>query len=246
MSGLKKTIFISDLHLDESHPEITRGFLHLLQQCDSNVDALYILGDLFEVWIGDDNNSNFQDTIISALKSATDKGLRIYFMFGNRDFLIGKRFLNATGCELLPDEAKINLYSQQVLLMHGDTLCTRDVAYLKARKFAHNPLVQKLFLALPLSLRKYIACRLREKSMAHTSSAASDIMDVTQSEVERVMTSHNACYLIHGHTHQPAFHEFHLNHSPALRIVLGAWHERGNMLVWDQNGHKEWLEFSFT
>ncbi len=246
MLNLQKTIFISDLHLDESHPEITRGFQHLLGQCDNSVDALYILGDLFEVWIGDDNDSDFQHTIISALKSATDKGLKIYFMFGNRDFLIGKRFLNATGCELLSDETKINLYGQQVLLMHGDTLCTRDVAYLKARKFAHNTLVQKIFLALPLSLRKYIARRLREQSMRHTTAAASDIMDVTQSEVERVMTSHNAGCLIHGHTHQPAFHEFNLNHSPALRIVLGAWHERGNMLVWDQNGHKEWLEFSFT
>jgi len=239
----QRTIFISDLHLDETRPDIAQRFSELLKNGDSSVDALYILGDLFEVWIGDDDDTPFYRQIIQALKSATEKGLTIYFMHGNRDFLIGQKFLHATGCQLLSDEEKILLYNTPVLLMHGDTLCTLDIAYLKARKKTRNHFLQTLFLLLPITIRKKIANKIRVKSMQHTQLASADIMDVTQAEVARVMQKHDVHYLIHGHTHRPMFHDFSLNHTKAQRIVLGAWHNKGNMLVWEATGKKELIEF---
>ena len=241
MADPRKTLFISDLHLEENRPDITAQFSQLLRNCDSSVDALYILGDLFEAWIGDDEDTPFHREIIHALKSATQKGLPIYFMYGNRDFLIGKKFLHATGCKLLADEEKISLYGTPVLLMHGDTLCTQDKAYLKARKKGRNRLLQFLFLLLPLNWRRNFADKMRAKSAQHTQSASHEMMDVTQREVERVMQKHAVRTLIHGHTHRPAFHSFSMNNSTATRIVLAAWHDRGSMLVWDQTGKKESL-----
>lgn len=241
MANTRKTLFISDLHLEEIRPEITHQFLTLLNQCDDKVDALYILGDLFEVWIGDDDETLFHKKIMQALKEATNKGLRIYFQHGNRDFIIGKKFLRNTGCQLLPDEKKIILYGTPVLLMHGDTLCTQDHAYLKARKLGHNRLLQFLFLLLPLSTRKKFADKMRAKSARHTQSVPKEIMDVTQSEVERVMQKHNVTHLIHGHTHRPQTHHFTLNNQPATRFVLGAWHECGNAIIWNDAGKSEWI-----
>jgi UDP-2,3-diacylglucosamine hydrolase len=244
MTTLKKTLFISDLHLDSQHPLITGWFLQLLKQDHSNVDALYILGDLFETWIGDDAKQEFHDEIIQALRTATQNGLPIYLMHGNRDFLIGRQFLQATGCQLLSDETIISLYGNNVLLMHGDTLCTRDTAYLKWRKIARNRLVQCLFLHLfPLHTRQKIANKMRAKSADYTQHAAAEIMDVTQEEVERVMKKHDVQFLIHGHTHQPNKHEFTLQQKPAMRIVLDAWHKQGNMLIWDSEGKKELIWF---
>ncbi len=243
MLSCQKTIFISDLHLEENRPDITQRFLQWLDTCDSSVDALYILGDLFEVWIGDDENTPFHRDMIQALKSAAQKGFPIYFIHGNRDFLLGKAFFQQTGCQLLPDETKIAVYQTPVLIMHGDTLCTQDMAYRKARKKLRNPFLQTLFLLLPLKLRKNMAAKMRAKSMEHTQSTSLDIMDVTQSEVERVMQKHQVSYLIHGHTHRPFFHEFFLDASKALRIVLGAWHHGGNMLIWEASGKKQWVEF---
>lgn len=241
MKNSKKTLFISDLHLEESHPEITEIFLNLLKNCDSTVDQLYILGDLFETWIGDDDDSVFHRRIIQALHAATEKGLLIYLMVGNRDFLIGKKFLQKTGCKLLPDEKKIDLYGTPVLLMHGDTLCTRDVVYLNWRKKTRNPFMRTLFLLLPLSLRRKIAAKARAKSAAHTQSTQQEIMDVTHAEVERVMQKYNVNVLIHGHTHRPAIHEFSLQNKPATRIVLDAWHNHGSVLTWEENGNKKLL-----
>jgi|SRR5579885_803881 UDP-2,3-diacylglucosamine hydrolase len=243
MSGFKKTIFISDLHLEETRPDITRIFLHLLKNCDASVDALYILGDLFEAWVGDDNDTPLHREVISALKAVTRNGIPVYFIHGNRDFLIGRRFLNESGCILLPDEAEINLYNTPVLVMHGDTLCTRDQAYMKARRKTRNPVLQALFLLLPLSIRRNIADKMRAKSQEYTSSAPKEIMDVTQEEVRNVMLKHKAAFLIHGHTHRPGIHDFLLGHIPATRIVLGAWHEKGNMLIWNESGEKKLVEF---
>ena len=239
MPNSKKTLFISDLHLEENRPDITAIFLKLLKNCDSGVDRLYILGDLFETWIGDDDDAPFHRSIIQALHAATANGLAIYLMVGNRDFLIGKKFLAETGCLLLPDETKIDLYGTPVLLMHGDTLCTQDVAYLKWRRITTNPLVRAFFLFLPLSIRRNIAAKARTKSAAHTHSANLEIMDVTQAEVERVMQVHNVKVLIHGHTHRPAFYEFMLDGHPATRIVLDAWHEHGSVLIWNDDGTKK-------
>lgn len=243
MAVTHKTLFISDLHLDENEPKITQDFLALLASCDASVDAIYILGDLFEAWIGDDDDTPFHRKIIQALYTVTRKGLPIYLLYGNRDFLIGKKFLRETGCQLLADEEKIILYGEPVLLMHGDTLCTRDAAYIKSRKKTRNVFIQTLFLLLPLSIRKKIADKMRAKSMAYIKSAPTEIMDVTQEEVERVMKKHHVKYLIHGHTHKPAFHELTLNQQPATRMVLGAWHDGANMIEWQTSGEKKWVRF---
>lgn len=236
---MKKTLFISDMHLDESLPEITKEFTTFLDACDPSVDALYILGDMFESWIGDDEKSAFHTQITAAIRQATLRGLKIYFTHGNRDFLVGKRFLRATGMQLIPTEEKISLYGEPVLLMHGDTLCTLDVAYLKARKIGFNRFYQFLFLLLPLKVRNKIRQKMRDKSAAYKKTASMEIMDVTQSEVEAVMRKHAVRHLIHGHTHRPAFHEFTINGAAALRIVLPAWHTEGSVLIWREDGSKE-------
>lgn len=242
MKNIRKTVFISDLHLQENEPLITQSFLHFLKQCDSTIDAIYILGDLFEIWIGDDDQSIWLEQILQAIRAITIKGIMVYILHGNRDFLISKRFLRKTGCQLLPDETKIILYNTPILLMHGDTLCTLDTTYLKARKRLRNPLLQKLFLLLPLKLRKRLADSMRKASKRHTKATAMNIMDVSLEEVEHVMQKHDAYYLIHGHTHRLGIHQFTLNHQPAMRIVLGAWHHQGSALIWDNAGNKDLIE----
>jgi len=245
MTSIRKTLFISDLHLEESQPQLTHQFLSFLQSCDpSSVDALYILGDFFEAWIGDDHETPLHSTLIKALKSATEAGLTIYFMHGNRDFLVGQRFMQQTGCQLLAEETKIMLYHTPVLLLHGDTLCTKDQAYLKTRKKLRHPLIQKLFLWLPLSMRKKIAANMRATSKQYTQSASSETMDAVQTTVVQTMQKHAATHLIHGHTHKPGFHQFKfISNDIGLRLVLGAWHERGNVLIWHASGKKELIEF---
>lgn len=236
---MKKIIFISDLHLEESRPDITAIFLKLLNQAINDADALYILGDFFEVWIGDDDLTPFNQSIISALKNATDQGLPIYLMHGNRDFLLGKKFRKMTGCRSLPDEKVISIFGVPTLLMHGDTLCTNDVAYLKFRKKARSWFFQKLFLFKPLAKRQAIAAKYRQASQMHIASVSEAIMDVTQAEVERVMQKHHVQHLIHGHTHREAVHTFQINDQTATRTVLGAWHEYGSALVCRSNGDQE-------
>ncbi|MBS0349886.1 MAG: UDP-2,3-diacylglucosamine diphosphatase [Proteobacteria bacterium] len=223
---MTETLFISDLHLQESEPQILQIFLKLLQSATS-ADALYILGDLFEVWIGDDDLSPFHLKIINALKQATSNGLPVYFMRGNRDFLIGKRFAAMTGVKLLQDPATINLYGIKTLLMHGDSLCTLDLAHQKNRTYMHNRFYQWLALRLPLSWRKKAGVWLRAQSRKVVNSQAQYIMDVTDEAVEAEMHKHQATRLIHGHTHRPNIHE----HSQGLRYVLGSWHNGGYVLV---------------
>jgi UDP-2,3-diacylglucosamine hydrolase len=237
MTKTNQTLFISDLHLDASQPGIAAQFLQLLNNTDSSVDALYVLGDLFEAWIGDDDNNPFHQQIIHALKAATDRGLPIYFLPGNRDFLIGEKFLRETGCQLLADETLIDLYHTPVLLMHGDTLCTRDTAYLRSRKILRHPFTRKLFLLLPLMIRKKIADNMRAASMKHTSSATTDIMDVTKEAVDAVLKKHQAHFLIHGHTHIPGTHHSTIGDQPVVRMVLPAWHTKGSVLSWDAAHH---------
>ncbi len=234
------TLFISDLHLEEERPNITELFLKFLENHSKrHASALYILGDFFEVWIGDDNIAPFNQSIIHALRKATDKGLPIYFMHGNRDFLLGKRFLRASGCKLLPDEHVLNLANSPTLLLHGDMLCTADIKYLKFRKKSRNWLLQKIFLFKPLRKRQAIANNYRQASKIHTSTMPDHIMDVTQSEVERIMQKYHVQHLIHGHTHRPGVHHFELCNMPATRTVLGPWHEHGSALLCDEKGNKE-------
>lgn len=229
------TILISDLHLDEQHLETTEIFFRFMRTEAKQAERLFILGDFFEAWIGDDDLSPYNVKIIKMFREATQKGLQIYFMHGNRDFLLGKKFLKATGCVLLPDEYVVDLYGTPTLLMHGDTLCTLDVKYLQFRKKSRTWLYKTLVSFKSLESRRAIAAKMRAASKEHTSKADSYIMDVTQDEVERVMRKHNVQHLIHGHTHREAVHRFILNGKPATRTVLGPWHEQGCMLVCEKN-----------
>lgn len=240
------TLFIADLHLEAARPEISALFLKFLKEEVATAKALYILGDLFELWIGDDDQSAFNQSIIQALREAANRGTAVYFMRGNRDFLIGKTFQRQSACQILPDEQLIQLQGQNILLMHGDTLCTQDLKYLAFRKRSRRFLVQQLFLLKSLSKRRAMAEDGRKKSYNHTRGTAAEIMDVTQAEVERVMQKHNTTTLIHGHTHRPAVHEFLLNGQKATRTVLAPWHEHGSALVYHEDGRQEFIELRYT
>ncbi|WP_323087078.1 UDP-2,3-diacylglucosamine diphosphatase [Klebsiella variicola] len=224
------TLFIADLHLQTEEPAITAGFLRFLQGEARQADALYILGDLFEAWIGDDDPNPLHQQIASAIKAVVDAGVPCYFIHGNRDFLVGQRFARQSGMLLLAEEERLDLYGREVLIMHGDTLCTDDPGYLTFRAKVHTPWIQRLFLALPLLIRRRIAARMRADSKAANSSKSMDIMDVNPQAVVDVMERHHVQWLIHGHTHRPAVHELQANGQPAWRVVLGAWHSEGSMV----------------
>ena len=220
-------LFISDLHLEAERPDITRAFLHFLRSRARQAEALYILGDFFEAWIGDDGMDEFQHSIARALRELADSGTRIYLMHGNRDFLIGKAFCREAGCTLLKDPSQLEIGGERVLLMHGDSLCTLDVAYMKLRRWLRNPLSLLILRNLPLSTRQKLARKLRSESRAQTRMKACEIVDVTPEEVVKVMTEHGVRTLIHGHTHRPAQHELEIDDQPARRIVLGDWDRQG-------------------
>ncbi|HHG8774344.1 TPA: UDP-2,3-diacylglucosamine diphosphatase [Raoultella planticola] len=224
------TLFIADLHLQTEEPAITAGFLCFLRGEAREADALYILGDLFEAWIGDDDPNPLHQEIASALNALTRSGVPCYFIHGNRDFLIGQRFARACGMTLLAEEKVLDLYGRRVLIMHGDTLCTDDAGYLAFRAKVHTPWIQRLFLALPLFIRRRIAARMRADSKAANSSKSMAIMDVNPQAVVNVMEKHQVQWLIHGHTHRPAIHSLNANGEPAFRVVLGAWHSEGSMV----------------
>ena len=204
-------LLISDLHLEEQRPDITRAFLHFLETRARQAEALYILGDFFEVWVGDDGMSPFQHDIARALRELSDAGTRIYLMHGNRDFLIGRAFCREAGCTLLKDPSIVRFNGEPVLLMHGDSLCTRDVGYMKLRRVLRNPLSLFILRHLPLATRHRLARKLRSESRAQTSMKAREIVDVTPEEVPRVMAEHGVRTLSHGHTHRPAAHQLLVN-----------------------------------
>ncbi|WP_024553937.1 UDP-2,3-diacylglucosamine diphosphatase [Franconibacter helveticus 513] len=224
------TLFIADLHLCTEEPAITAGFLRFLAGEARQADALYILGDLFEAWIGDDDPNPLHGQIAIALRSLVDSGVPCYFIHGNRDFLLGKGFARQSGMTLLPEEKVLELYGQRVLIMHGDTLCTDDVGYQAFRAKVHQPWLQKLFLALPLYLRKRIAAKMRAGSKSSNSVKDMAIMDVNAQTVLHTLERHRVQHLIHGHTHRPAVHQLNANGEPAFRYVLGAWHTEGSMI----------------
>lgn len=224
------TLFIADLHLQTEEPAITAGFLRFLAGDARQADALYILGDLFEAWIGDDDPNPLHRQIAAAIRALVDSGVPCYFIHGNRDFLLGKRFAHESGMRLLPEEQVLSLYGRRVLIMHGDTLCTDDAGYLAFRAKVHTPWIQKLFLALPLFIRRRIAQKMRNDSKAANSSKSMDIMDVNPQAVVAVMEKHHVQWLIHGHTHRPDIHALSANGAPACRVVLGAWHTQGSMV----------------
>jgi len=227
---MSHTLFIADLHLCEEEPAITAGFLAFLRREARQADALYILGDLFEAWIGDDDPNPLHAEIAAALDALRLAGVPCYFIHGNRDFLLGQRFAAASGMRLLPQEQLLNLYGRRILIMHGDTLCTDDEGYQRFRRKVHQRWLQKLFLALPLALRQRIALKMRAGSKQANSSKDVAIMDVNAEAVQTAMSRHQVRHLIHGHTHRPAIHSLTVDGLPAERAVLGAWHSEGSMI----------------
>lgn len=224
------TYFIADLHLAQNRPDITACFLSFLKNDAPKAQALYILGDLFEYWIGDDDDSPFILEISQAIKTLSGQGCSVYFIHGNRDFLLGKRFAKQSGMELLPEITLIDLYGQAVVIMHGDTLCTQDVAYQAFRKKSRSWWWQAMIKSLPLFVRRKIANNYRNQSASATAMKSQEIMDVTPSEVIRCLEQHQSQLMIHGHTHRPAVHDVKANNQKAQRIVLGDWYEQGAWL----------------
>jgi UDP-2,3-diacylglucosamine hydrolase len=224
------TYFISDLHLSAQRDDITACFLHFMQDEAPQAEALYILGDLFEVWIGDDDKTPFSDRIADAIKQVSLQ-MPVYFIHGNRDFAIGNAFAKQSGMQLLPEQAVIDLYGRKTLISHGDELCTRDLEYMKFRKKARGWWWPKLMLSLPLWLRRKIAEDGRKTSQKNHKQLSAEIMDVTPSEVDRVMREFDVRYFIHGHTHRPDIHDFEVDGTPRQRIVLGDWYDQGSILL---------------
>jgi UDP-2,3-diacylglucosamine hydrolase len=229
------TLFISDLHLHESRPQVTRAFFHFLYTHAIHAEALYILGDFFDAWIGDDDDSELLQDIASGLHKLSELGVAIYFLHGNRDFLLGKVYAAKAGMSLIDDGTVIDLYGTPTLLMHGDTLCTDDVDYQQFRTMVRNPQWQQQILAQPLAARRALATQLREKSQSMNSLKADDIMDVSTTEVVVQMENAGVTRMIHGHTHRPARHQLVVAGKPAERIVLGDWHDAGWCIKADQN-----------
>lgn len=221
------TFFISDLHLAGNRPEITAAFDNFLQSTAKGADALYILGDFVDAWIGDDDDAPFVTQIKELLARYARSGTPVFFMHGNRDFLLGEAFAEQAGIRLIPDPAVIDLYGRKVLLMHGDSLCTRDQEYMQFRQQVRSPAWQAQVLSLPLAQRREMAAGLRAKSKSMSSMKAEDIMDVTPEEVVRSLKEHGVDTLIHGHTHRPNRHTLDLDGKPGERIVLGDWEQQG-------------------
>ena len=228
------SLFISDLHLDAERPQHLERLEQLLTEHAGQCDALYILGDLFETWIGDDDDNPFYRRAIEAMRAFSDSGPALYFMRGNRDFLLGEQFLADTGGELLPEGCRIDLYGEPTVLVHGDSLCIDDHKHQAWRQQALDPQWQQEMLAKPLAERRMIAQMLRMQSKQGNANKASNIMDVTPAEVVRVLEANNAKQMIHGHTHRPAVHDLKLSDgTPAQRWVLGDWHSLGWQIVAD-------------
>jgi UDP-2,3-diacylglucosamine hydrolase len=232
------SLFISDLHLCKERPEITELFLGFLENRARGADALYILGDLFEVWIGDDAIGPENRRIISAIREVADHGVSVAFMHGNRDFLIGDTFAAMCGCRLLTDPTIIELNGEPTLLMHGDTLCTDDTEYQQFRASVRDPEFQRDFLSQPAAKRSDIADHYRKESRERSKHKPLEIMDVNQEAVISVMEHHHVKRLIHGHTHRPAIHTLKVNGQEAQRIVLGDWYHQGSVLMLDNNGYR--------
>jgi UDP-2,3-diacylglucosamine hydrolase len=225
-------LFISDLHLSPERPDITRAFLNFLQQQARRASALYILGDLFEAWVGDDDDMPLSTDVQKALKALTESGISLYIQHGNRDFLLGRRFIANTGAELLADEHIIDHFNHRALVMHGDTLCTDDKDYQRFRRKTRHPLYKWGLGLLPLKRRQKIARDWRAKSAAANSNKPSAIMDVNNNAVDDVMKKHQIATLIHGHTHRPNRHPVTFGE----RIVLGDWDDKGWVIVLDKDG----------
>lgn len=221
---MPRTYFISDLHLSPDLPRVTSGFINLLGTI-RGAESLYVLGDLFEAWVGDDHRDEYNNRIIAAFQELSDTGTRLYFVHGNRDFLLGEGFARDTGGQLLPDSQVIEAAGQRLLVMHGDQLCTRDEKYMAFRAQSRDPAWQQMMLGNSLEQRLMIASMWRMQSKANNSNLPENIMDVTPEDVVRVLHESSVATLLHGHTHRPQEHPLTVDGRPARRLVLGDWRE---------------------
>ena len=233
-------LFVSDVHLDASAPAAIEQFLGFLDTHAKNAEALYILGDLFEVWVGDDEADTDADkkVVAAALRALTTRGVACFILHGNRDFLLGRGFCDATGCRLLPDPVVAEFDGERVLLTHGDALCVDDHSYQELRSVVRTAPWQRRFLALPLSDRELLANQARAGSRQHTSRTIPKIMDVNSDAVAQAFRVAEVHRMIHGHTHRPGIHDMVIDGTPAQRIVLGAWYEQGSYLVYERGTYE--------
>lgn len=228
-------LFISDLHLTPSRPDITRGFFDFMQTDATQADALYVLGDLFSFWIGDDDKSEFNQSIKHAFRTLVDNGTPCFFIQGNRDFLVGKRFEKETGMTLLDEICTIDLYGEKAVILHGDTLCTDDIKYQAYRQKVHQPWLQWVYNRLPLFVKKKIVSKVQSDIGQEKKTKSLEIMDVNQEAVEKVLREHQCKLMIHGHTHRPAIHNFEMDETKYTRIVLGDWDQQSSILVYEKS-----------
>jgi UDP-2,3-diacylglucosamine hydrolase len=227
------TLFISDLHLDASRPHITSLFVNFVRDEAVHANALYILGDLFEAWIGDDSDDETANQVANALADLHARGVPCFFIHGNRDFLLGDAYARRARITLLPDPSTVQIEGERVLLMHGDTLCTDDAPYQAFRAQSHTPGWQRAFLARPIAERRAFAEQARAESKRYTRSVADAITDVNPEAVLATLSRDAVQRMIHGHTHRPAVHSIELDGTQAERIVLGDWYEQGSVLRTD-------------
>lgn len=233
------TLFASDLHLDSESPWAIDAFLAFLAGPARSADALYLLGDLFEVWVGDDDDGPDHARTCAGLKALTDAGVAVYVIHGNRDFLLGDGFVRRTGVKLLPDPVLVDLHGVPTLLSHGDVFCTEDRSYQQLRSIVRQPAWQQRFLSLPLDARRALASAARAGSKAHTGRTVPVIMDVNPDAVLRAFRATGARRLIHGHTHRPAIHPGVVDGISAERVVLAPWYEAASCVAVDADGVRE-------
>ncbi len=246
-------LFIADLHLEDERPDLNRAFCYFCEKYAATAESLYILGDFFNAWVGDDNNSQTADIVSHALKQLSYKGVSVYIQHGNRDFLIGEKFAARCNATLLPEEYLINPYGKPLLLMHGDQLCTDDSEYQSFRAMVRSTEWQTAFLAKPLQERLNIAAELRKTSREASRMKSSEIMDVNPSSVNQIMAKHHVDLLIHGHTHRPAIHTIEAHHfknqnvkshDVELQSISGDNHSNSNtrIVLGDWDSHYWFLE----
>jgi UDP-2,3-diacylglucosamine hydrolase len=231
-------LFVSDVHLDAQRAAATDQFLDFLAGEAAGAEALYILGDLFEAWVGDDDREPGNERVCRALRGLSTRGVACFALHGNRDFLLGAGFCERSGCRLLSDPVIAQLDGERVLLTHGDALCTDDHSYQELRSVVRDPAWQRRFLALPRSSRELLADEVRAGSQRHTARTVPDIMDVNAAAVAAAFRAARVRRMIHGHTHRPGVHDIELDGAAAQRIVLGAWYEQGSYLRFERGGYE--------
>lgn len=239
MSPRGRTLLASDLHLDAGSPWAIDAFLAFLDGPAREADALYLLGDLFEAWVGDDDDDAANSRVCEGLARLSGGGVVVYAIHGNRDFLLGEGFERRTGVKLLPDPVILDLHGVPTLLSHGDVFCTEDLPYQELRSIVRDAAWQRRFLSLPLATRRQLATAARAGSKEHTERQVPVLMDVNPEAVTRAMAATNARRLVHGHTHRPAIHEFEVNGQRCERVVLAPWYEAASCVAIDDHGVRE-------